>query len=203
MIEQSETIASLAAAFAKAQATIEGAVKGKVNPAFRSKYADLASVWDACREQLSSNGLAVMQFPGEVVDGRMTLTTQMTHESGEWMRSTMSVPLAKADPQGAGSALTYARRYALAAVVGVCPEDDDGNAASRPTQQQRTEARIDDGQRHQLMTLAEQAGADMKGFCTFFKIDSLPELPATQFQQAYTMLSKKLQAKAKPEKEAA
>lgn len=197
MIEQSETIAKLAAALVNVQGTVEGAVKGKKNPAFKSNYADLSSVWDACREQLVANGLTVVQFPGEMVDNRMTMTTQLTHESGEWMRGTLSIPLSKVDAQGYGSAVTYARRYALAAVVGVCPEDDDGNAASRPAPQQRNEARIDDGQRHQLMTLAEQAGADMKGFCTFFKIGSLPELPASQFEQAYNMLSKKLLAKSK------
>lgn len=200
MIEQSESIASLAAAFAKAQATIEGAVKGKVNPAFRSKYADLASVWDACREQLSTNGLAVMQFPGEVVDGRMTLTTQLTHESGEWMRSTMSVPLAKADPQGAGSALTYARRYALAAVVGVCPEDDDGNAASRPASQPRQEQAqpradptpgkfIDEGQRQQIMTLMTAKNIEAREFCTVGEVSSIPELPASKFAAAMKWLT--------------
>ncbi len=196
-MQQSESIAALAAALSKAQATIEGAVKGKVNPAFKSKYADLSSVWDACRAQLTDNGLSVVQFPGEVVDGRMTLTTQLTHSSGEWMRATMAVPITKADAQGAGSAITYARRYALAAVVGVSPEDDDGNAASRPAprQEQQAPSRISVDQRDQLITLAQQGGADMKGFCTYFKIDSLPELPADKFGAAKSMLEKKLQAK--------
>jgi len=130
MIEQSESIAALAKALAKTQATIEGAVKGKANPAFKgTKYADLKSVWEACREQLVTNGLSIAQFPGEMIANSMTLTTQLSHESGEWMRATLSIPLSKVDAQGYGSAVTYARRYALAAVVGVCPEDDDGNAA--------------------------------------------------------------------------
>jgi hypothetical protein len=132
MMQQSESIAAIGAAMAIAQGAVEGATKGKVNPAFKSKYADLSSVWAACREALFDNDLSVVQFPGEMVDNRLTLTTQLTHKSGEWMRATLSIPLSKVDAQGYGSAVTYARRYALAAVVGVCPEDDDGNAASRP-----------------------------------------------------------------------
>lgn len=195
MIEQSATISKLVAALVQVQATVEGAIKGKKNPAFKSNYADLSSVWDACREQLVTNGLTVVQFPGEMVDNRMTMTTQLSHESGEWMRGTLSIPLSKVDAQGYGSAVTYARRYALASVVGVCPEDDDGNAASRPAPRQEQVARITDDQRNTLMTLAEQSGADMKGFCTFYKISALPELPADRFQHAKTMLERKLTEK--------
>ncbi len=203
MIEQSASIAKLAAALVQVQGTVEGAVKGKANPAFKgTKYADLSAVWEACREQLVANGLTVVQFPGEMVENRMTMTTQLSHESGEWMRGTLSIPLSKVDAQGYGSAVTYARRYALAAVVGVCPEDDDGNAASQrgPAQQQQQQpVIIDDHQRAHLMTLAEQAGADMKGFCTFYKIPALPHLPADRFQHAKAMLEKKLADKAKQE----
>jgi hypothetical protein len=202
MIEQSESIATLATALAKVQATVEGALKDSNNPHFKSKYADLSSVWAACREQLCANGLTVVQFPGEMVDNRMTMTTQLSHSSGEWMRGTLSIPLSKVDAQGYGSAVTYARRYALAAVVGVCPEDDDGNAASQRGPQRQDIARISDDQRNILMTMASQAGADMKGFCTFFKVSALPELPADRYDQAFAMLEKKLAAKAS-EKEAA
>jgi hypothetical protein len=91
-------------------------------------------VWDACRDLLSSNGLAVSQFPGlySELDKSMSLTTILTHNSGEWISQEMSVPVSKPDAQGAGSCLTYMRRYALAAVVGVVQADDDGNAASSP-----------------------------------------------------------------------
>lgn len=130
-METSPSIAALAASLAKAQASIEGAVKGKVNPAFKSKYADLSSVWEACREALTDNGLSVVQSPGPVADGRMELTTMLMHSSGEWMRGTLTIPLGKVDAQAYGSATTYARRYALAAFVGVSPEDDDGNAAAK------------------------------------------------------------------------
>lgn len=201
MIEQSPTIAKLVAALVQVQATVEGAVKGKANPAFKgTKYADLSAVWEACREQLVTNDLTVVQFPGEMVDNRMTMTTQLSHATGEWMRGTLSIPLSKVDAQGYGSAVTYARRYALAAVVGVCPEDDDGNAASqRGPQRQEQPQTINDDQRNILTTLASSAGADMKGFCTFFRIDALPHLPAAKYEQAKAMLEKKLAQKSEAE----
>lgn len=130
-METSAELANLAPALAKAQSAVEGAVKGKVNPAFRSKYADLASVWDACREALTDNGLSVIQSPGEIADGRMAMTTMLLHASGEWVRGNLTIPLGKVDAHGYGSATTYARRFALAAFVGVAPEDDDGNAAAK------------------------------------------------------------------------
>ena len=131
-MNQSDSITNLAIALSIVQGKLTYAVKDSNNPFFKSKYADLESVWDACRSLLSENGLAVMQFPGEYYDGTMHLTTILTHKSGEWIGQDMSVPVTKPDAQGAGSALTYMRRYALAAVVGVVQADDDGNAASAP-----------------------------------------------------------------------
>ena len=134
----SDTIGDLAASLAVAQGEIKGALKDSDNPFFKSKYADLASTWDACRAALSHNELAVVQIPGMYHDGLVTMTTILMHCSGEWVKGTLTIPLAKPDAQGYGSAISYARRYALAAMVGVAPEDDDGNAASqRPAQQQQ------------------------------------------------------------------
>jgi len=134
MINQSESIANLTLALSIVQGKMSHAVKDSANPFFKSKYADLESVWDACRSLLAENGLAVMQFPGLYTDHdkSMSLTTVISHKSGEYLNQEMSVPVTKADAQGAGSALTYMRRYALAAVVGVVQADDDGNAASNP-----------------------------------------------------------------------
>ena len=134
MIHQSENIAKLATALSIVQGKLTHAKKDSANPFFKSKYADLESVWDACRELLANNGLAVAQFPGTYceLDHSMSLTTLLTHSSGEWISQEMSVPVTKPDAQGAGSCLTYMRRYALAAVVGVVQADDDGNAASKP-----------------------------------------------------------------------
>lgn len=126
---QSESIAKLAEALSKAQGKIKGASKDTANPFFKSKYADLASVWDACREQLSAHGLSVIQTTDNAPEGVCVVTT-LAHSSGEWIRGKLTMQPVKNDPQGVGSAITYARRYALAAMVGVAPEDDDGNAAS-------------------------------------------------------------------------
>jgi len=125
----SEQLNELGAALAKAQSQVKGAKKDAANPFFKSTYADLASVWDACRDALTSNGLSVVQFPG-FDNGMATLDTVLLHSSGQWMAGTAGAPLGKQDAQGVGSVLTYLRRYALAAVASVAPEDDDGNAAS-------------------------------------------------------------------------
>jgi hypothetical protein len=126
----SESIAAISAALAKTQGSLAGAKKDSTNPHFKSKYADLASVWDACREQLAANEIAVVQAPGEAAEGVVEMTTMLCHSSGEYFSEKLTIPLAKVDAQGYGSAVTYARRYALAAMVGIAPEDDDGNAAT-------------------------------------------------------------------------
>jgi len=128
MMEHSVELDALAAALTKVQAEVKGAVRDSENPHFRSKYADLTSVWDACRPALTRHGFSVVQLPG-FADGVATLDTMLLHSSGQWIRGTAGAPLAKADAQGVGSALTYLRRYALAAVTGVAPEDDDGEGA--------------------------------------------------------------------------
>lgn len=130
----SQTITELAVALAQAQGKIEGAVKDSANPFFKSSYADLASVWDAIREPLSSHGLSVVQMP--TADGpRVTLTTLLMHSSGQWISSALTITAKEDSPQAVGSAITYARRYALQSVAGVAPEDDDGERAQgRPTQ---------------------------------------------------------------------
>lgn len=131
----SESVKAVAAALSKAQAVMASAQKDKTNPAFRSKYADLASVWDACREALTKNGLSVVQMTRSTDRQEVVVVTRLMHDSGEWIEGELALPVTKNDAQGFGSAMTYARRYALAAAVGVAPEDDDGNAAAqaRPT----------------------------------------------------------------------
>ena len=128
---QSATIGALAEALAKAQGKIRTAAKDKRNPHFKSEYADLASVWAACREALSTNGLAVVQRNHDSPD-RVVLETVLIHSSGEWITGVLSLPCPQQTAQGYGSAITYARRYGLAAIVGVAPsdEDDDGVESS-------------------------------------------------------------------------
>lgn len=135
-MNQSAGIKELAAALAKAQAEIKGAVKDSANPFFKSSYADLQSVWDACRAPLTKNGLSVAQTT-DIFNDKPVLVTTLMHSSGEWLRGTLPISPVKNDPQALGSAITYARRYALASMVGVYQTDDigddgddDGNAAS-------------------------------------------------------------------------
>lgn len=129
---QSQSIGKLAEALAKAQGKIEGASKDSTNPHFKSRYADLASVWEACRTHLSANGLSIIQTLDNGLNG-VTIITTLAHSSGEWIKGALTLKPVKDDPQGVGSAITYARRYALAAMVGVAPEDDDAEAATGRT----------------------------------------------------------------------
>lgn len=134
--EMSEQINELMSALAKAQGQMSGALKDSDNPFFRSKYADLNSVWNACREALSANGLAVVQAPKYDVEKGTYLLTILGHSSGQWISSSLPINIQTAkegrvnELQLLGSAITYLRRYALSAIVGVAPdEDDDGNGA--------------------------------------------------------------------------
>lgn len=124
--------------FIKVQDSIEGAKRAKENTFFKnakgaaSKYADLTACWEACRDALHDNGFAVLQFPIVADPGYVGLETILLHRGGESIGRQFYVPMKDAtSAQQMGSAITYARRYALCAVVGICPEDDDGNAASK------------------------------------------------------------------------
>lgn len=143
---RSATISELALALATAQGDVEDALRDAENPFFRTTYADLASVWRACRKALAANNLAVIQTTEHTTEG-LVLRTTLAHKSGEWigglypihpMRQTKEDGWIPADdPQSTGSAITYARRYALAAIVGVAPAGDDDDAESamrRPAQ---------------------------------------------------------------------
>lgn len=134
----SPSCGSIALALSKAQKDVKGATKDAANPFFKSRYADLESVWNACREALSANELAVMQMPYN--DGiNVGIVTILAHSSGEWMQSRISAPPSKNDAQSIGSVITYLRRYALAAMVGVAPTDDDGEAAVGRTPQRASQ----------------------------------------------------------------
>lgn len=138
---KSEQINELAAALAKAQGQIEGTKKSSSNPFFKSKYADLAECWNTCREALTANGISVIQMPEEINEnGRLNITTMLAHSSGQYISSTLTMTVTKLDPQAIGSAITYGRRYALAAMVGLAQEDDDGEKAmARPKDKKSVE----------------------------------------------------------------
>jgi hypothetical protein len=127
-MNKSESIASLAKALAKAQSEVENANKGSVNPHFKSKYADLAEVINTVRPVFSANGLSFVQMPSFDA-GVVNVETVLMHESGEWVSEIASAPVTKQDAQGVGSAITYLRRYSMAAFAGIAQEDDDANAS--------------------------------------------------------------------------
>lgn len=135
-METSQSIKEIASALLTFHEKVEKVKKSAENPFFKSAYADLPAILDAIKQPLQEAKLAFVQFP----TGVSGLTTLLMHTSGEWMKSTYEMKPSKDDPQGHGSAITYARRYALGAVLGISTEeDDDGNTASaRPTQKVRT-----------------------------------------------------------------
>lgn len=126
---RSSDIGELAKALAAAQGEYEKAAKDSVNPHFKSSYADLASVTNACRPALTKHGIAVVQRLSSK-QASVTVSTMLVHSSGQWISDELTVPVTKADAQGFVAACTYARRASLAAMTGIAPEDDDGNEAS-------------------------------------------------------------------------
>lgn len=129
-MKTSDAINELAAAMSKAQADLRPAVKDATNAAYRSKYADLTAVWDACRDPLTKHGITVWQDVTTEIGG-VAVTTRLVHTSGQWVEfGPLTIPLTKPDAHGVGSATSYGKRYGLSAAIGVVSdEDDDGNAA--------------------------------------------------------------------------
>lgn len=137
---KSDTIGELAKALCKAQSQMKFAKKDSKNPFFKSNYADLAAVVEAIKEPFAANGLSYTQLPC-VTEQRAGVETYLMHESGEYISSVTMLPMSKIDPQGAGSAITYARRYALQAIAGIPSDDDDGEAAMYRKPKQSAEAK--------------------------------------------------------------
>lgn len=156
----------VSAAFVRAQKAFGPALKTHSNPAFRSKYADLSACIEAVIDALNNNGLALVQKQHQH-DGGVAVETIFVHESGETMSAgVLTVPAAKQDPQGYGSALTYARRYSLMAACGIAPEDDDGNAASggkKPTQAPQAAKPMDPGALADWLSAINSATAEELG----------------------------------------
>ena len=127
-MKSSESIEKLALALCSAQGEMGGAVKGSANPFFKSSYADLTSVIKAIKEPCFKNGLSYVQLPHR--DGNsIGVTTRLIHTSGQWIEHEFTLPMVKGDPQAAGSAITYARRYALQALFGIPAVDDDAESS--------------------------------------------------------------------------
>lgn len=196
-IDMSE-LSELAPALAKAQAAMQPANKERVNPHFKSRYADLSAIWDACRVPLTSNGLSIIQMPVDMAEpNRVGLSTLLLHSSGQYIRSSVSVVLTKNDAQGIGSALTYLRRYALAAMVGiVADEDDDGNAArqQQASYQPSTGQKMTGPQRKKLWATMQANQWDEEGVITWIAqhdivVTKLRDLTSKQAQEVIDLLT--------------
>jgi hypothetical protein len=185
-MNMSENISQLATALSKAQGEIDDATKRGLNPAFRSKYADLAAVRGVIREPLAVNDLCIVQFP-RTVQGGVEVETMIVHKSGEFMSEALFMPVSKYDAHGIGSGITYARRYGLMSLLCLAADDDDGNAAveKSPAKDQPKK----DGQpkqplltKEELASLAKAAMEAAKGgtpsFADFWKILSKDERAA-------------------------
>ena len=128
-MHSSAELHELAAALTSAQAVMGGALKDSSNPFFKSRYADLESVWTAIRAPLTANGLSVIQGTDQNEAGALGITTRLLHRSGQWIESDLWLTPKDGSPQSIGSAISYGRRYALAAICGIYQTDDDAEAA--------------------------------------------------------------------------
>lgn len=163
-MKTSETITKIAEALLTAQKAISFAAKDAKNPHFKNTYADLPAVVNAVKPALNDAGIVFIQSGSPSDDGRLHLTTRLLHSSGEFLEDTLVMPLPKQDPQGYGSAMTYARRYALAAIAGLYQDDDDGNAGSGVPEVKHKPARtqptgLTDGTRADFMAEMDAASS--------------------------------------------
>ena len=132
---RSESIKEIATALSNFQGKMTAVKKDSINPFYKSKYASLDTIWETIRKPLSENGLSVAQTM-DVDNDKSVMETTLYHTSGEWISGTQLVNPVKNDPQGLGSAITYARRYSLSAILGlVSDDDDDANTATKPAQE--------------------------------------------------------------------
>jgi hypothetical protein len=160
----STSITKLSIALVKAQGELNAVSKDGKNPHFKSTYATLQNIVESTRDVLHRHGLAVVQTFSQTDGTYIDLTTTLVHESGEWISGTITVRPTKPDPQGLGSAATYARRYAYAAILGiVADDDDDGNAASAPNNDRASHGKYEGDTREWLNILDRDGNLTDKG----------------------------------------
>ncbi len=195
---QSEQINELMGALSKAQGAMTHAKKDSQNPHFRSAYADLASVWQACREPLSKHGLAVTQTL-DIAGEKQVLVTTLSHSSGQWIKSLMIVPVQRPGPQELGSCISYCRRYSLAAIVGVYQDDDDAEVAQAPYRQHKPieehPASLSEAQKRQLDEWVEEFPEGKDWMLKQYKLDDVHDLPVDKFKFVATVFEKKRKEK--------
>ena len=185
-MKTSEQINEIAEALAAAQGEIQNPGKSAENPFFKSKYADLAEVLSVVRPVFSRHGLSVVQMPYSSDDGGIGVTTMISHKSGQWMQGSLELPLqvAKNVNQDAGSAITYMRRYALAAAAGVAQEDLDANLGEKNTGKVTNLKVISKAKAAEITGLIEETGSDMVGFLNFCHAESVETIPANKYEKA-------------------
>ena len=160
----STSITKLSIALVKAQGELNAVSKDGKNPHFKSTYATLQNIVESTRDVLHRHGLAVVQTFSQTDGTYIDLTTTLVHESGEWISGTITMRPTKPDPQGLGSAATYARRYAYAAILGiVTDDDDDGNAASAPNNDRASHGKYEGDTREWLNILDRDGNLTDKG----------------------------------------
>ena len=186
-MKASELINELASALCNAQSQMGGAVKDSANPFFKSSYADLTSVIKAIKQPFADNGLSYTQFPVSNENG-VGVSTRLMHISGQWLEMEYTLPTVKKDPQASGSAITYARRYALQSIAGIPTADDDAESAMLRGDDKKV---VSDDQIIAIKKLLDETGADSDKFCKWLKVRSVDQILAMHYDRAVAALEAK------------
>ena len=189
-MKSSEMTDKIATALCNAQAQMGGAVKDSANPFFKSSYADLTAVIKAIKQPFSDNGISYTQFPVNT-DSGVGVVTRLMHISGQWLEQEYVLPIVKRDPQAAGSAITYARRYALQSIAGIPTADDDAESAML----RGGDSKINQAQADTLVALLSETNSDIEKFCGLFDVTSPNNVREVDYERAYSMLTAKKKAR--------
>jgi hypothetical protein len=202
-VKTSEKINEIAGALVQAQAQMGAAFKDNTNPHYKSGFASLASVILTVKEPLHNNGLSFVQ-PTIRTDGFVGCETRIMHTSGQWMEGELTLPLTKQDPQAAGSAITYARRYSLMSMLGLPTTDDDAESAIEEDEEDEVDPSvyIDDMQLKIVTDLLEETHADIERFCANFQITSVNKMPKEKLDRAIAALNRKKESVSEEKKNA-
>jgi hypothetical protein len=190
-MKSSELINELAKALCNAQGQMGGVVKDSSNPFFKSKYADITSVIKAIKQPFSDNGLSYTQFPISNEHG-VGVSTRLMHVSGQYLEMEYTLPTVKKDPQSSGSAITYARRYALQSIAGIPVADDDAEAAMLRGDENKSEVKtISDKQIITIEKLLDETKSDRFKFLSWFKVGDIKDILANDYKRVVTALEAK------------
>ncbi|MES2409046.1 MAG: ERF family protein [Patescibacteria group bacterium] len=189
-MEKSENLDKLFEALSLAQGKIKGAIKDSANPFFKSKYTSLDSCWDAIRLPLSEHGLSVVQAVGEQ-DGKPNLTIILGHSSGQYISSSMTLSIKSQDSQGISSAISYARRFTLCAMVGITQGDDDDGE-----KEMESARHISFEQAQRLKDLIGKDTEYAQSLLNWLKIDDFTLMPLARYEKVLESVNRRNQSKA-------